>query len=309
MIIKDIPRLFINKFEKKNPSIEKCSTDILDIEYSLNSYGYRGEEFIENTEMLVLGCSQTYGTGLPYDYTWPSMLAKKLDVNFSNLAKPGESIALQTIRAFYYFQQFGNPKMIVALFPIYRMPTVYVNGKMEQVHRGKKDDMRNEDWKKMIESSDLSGDQFEKYSRAPHVPEEVIPKEMAFFYDSVFIDILRQYCHSNQIKLVWSVWDGSYQDSIYPKINDFYPEHYSEYCTIDAFNFMMPDSKQQDFYLESSALDCHQDLRHDELFYQAADRPVTNEDFKKVTFSHWGLHKNIHIAEDFYQYIKLTSLN
>jgi hypothetical protein len=309
MIIKDIPRLFINEFEKKSPSVTKRSTDILDIDYCINSYGYRGNEFLANTDILILGCSQTYGTGLPYEYTWPYILAQKLNMNFSNLAMPGESIALQTIRAFYYFQKFGNPKMIVGLFPIYRMPTVYVNGKMEKVHRGKYDDMRNEDWKKTVESSDLSGDQFEKYSKAPHVPEEVLPKELAFFYDSVFIDILRQYCKANSIKLAWSVWDGSYQDSIYPKINNFYPEHHNEYCMIEAFNFKMPNSKQQDFYLETNALDCHQDMRSEELFYKAADRPVTQEDFKRVTFSHWGLHKNIHIAEDFYKHITLTNLN
>jgi hypothetical protein len=253
--------------------------------------------------MLVLGCSQTYGTGLPYEYTWASILAKKLNLSFANLAQPGESATLQIMKAFYYFERFGDPDIIVALFPIYRMPTVYVPNKMERKHMGVNKDIRGEKWKKMVESADLAGDKFENYSKAPHRPEEVLPKEMAFFYDNVMIDMLRRYCNKNGIKFVWSVWDGSYQDSIYPVINDFYPEHHDTYCLIEAFNWLIPNSKDQDFYGEKSALDCHNEFRSEELFYKAADRPKTDKDREHHTFSHWGLHKNIHIAEDFYNYI------
>lgn len=302
MIWDDLSRIFLNDFPNHPPQTITDKVDVFDIKYDLNSCGYRGEEFSKNTEVLVLGCSQTYGAGLPYDDVWVSLLSNKLNLKFANLAQNGESTTGQIIKAFYYFQKFGNPKMIVALFPIYRMPTAFVPDKMEKYHDPKWKDLRREKWRKSLETADVSGNRFEDYSKAPHNPESVIPKEMAFFYDNAMIDILRQYCKSNNIKLVWSIWDNAYQNSIYKQINDFYPEHHEEYCFIEAFDWYFPNSRQVDLYGEHNALDCHMEHRHKDFFYKAADR-------KAKGHCHWGTHKNMHIAEAFYNHIILKNLN
>ena len=55
-----------------------------------------------------------------------SRYLKKSNKNFINLALPGDSAAGQIRKAFSYFENYGNPQIIVAMFPLYRMemPTV-----------------------------------------------------------------------------------------------------------------------------------------------------------------------------------------
>lgn len=62
------------------------------IEYSFNSHGFRADEFeLEKESILFLGCSFTLGTGLPYEYTWPYLVSKKLGYKNYNLGISGGS--------------------------------------------------------------------------------------------------------------------------------------------------------------------------------------------------------------------------
>lgn len=65
-----------------------------DIGYNLNSQGYREKEWNNinwNQSILCLGCSHTFGVGVPKDETMPHKLSKKLQVNCVNLGIPGGS--------------------------------------------------------------------------------------------------------------------------------------------------------------------------------------------------------------------------
>ena len=70
-----------------------------DIVYEFNSHGYRGTEFTQRSELniLVIGCSYTFGTGLPYHDVYHQILANRLDETTGkkttvwNLALPGVS--------------------------------------------------------------------------------------------------------------------------------------------------------------------------------------------------------------------------
>jgi hypothetical protein len=296
--IKDIKRLFVNELLEfpKGAHHYHMDSDIVDIDYSLNSLGYRSEEFDGNSEILFLGCSQTYGQGIPQENTWTDILSKKMNLTSSSLSARGDSIIGQITKAFYYFQNFGNPKIIVALFPDFRMMTPYTEGKMEALNKFKRHKFEEYEHMPLVEYSEISGT-FAKYSKAPHDPQEIFTEEFIFFYDNIFIDMLRQYCHSNNIKFFWSNWDPKYQGYLYNEINKFYPEHLEGYCQIEAF-IWNTDTGDTDSYGEFNALDCHTDHdRNHELFYRGADR-------KDGHTPHWGTHKHLHIAEDFYNFIK-----
>jgi hypothetical protein len=282
----DISKLFINSFIEIEPATARSEKDFVDIEYKHNKFNFRGDGFEENTKMLSIGCSNTYGSGLPYENIWPSLLANKLNLDFSNLAQPGDSASIQVMKAFYYFEKFGNPEIVVALFPMFRLPFVFTENKL----------------KGMVENVDLSLGKIKKYSKAPHKPKNVLTREFSFFYDSVMIDILRQYCISNNIKLVWSVWHPHYQDSVYNEINKFYPDRHKDYCIVEAFNWTEKESNEWDFYGDHNALRCHNEYRSQELFYRAADRLDSNSK------THWGIHVHMHIAEAFYKKI-INKLN
>ena len=296
-MIENIKRLFVNELLEFpiNAHPKHRDSEIISIDYDVNSLGYRSKEFDGNSDMLFLGCSQTYGQGIPQENTWTDILSKKMNLSSSSLAARGDSIIGQVTKAFYYFEKFGNPKIVVALFPDYRIMTPYTKGKMETKNEFKRRHFEEHKEMPTIEYSEMTGS-LAQYSKAPHDPQEVLTEEFVFFYENIFIDMLRQYCKSNDIKFFWSNWDPKYQGYVYNEINKFYPQHNEGYCHIDAFTWNT-DTGDIDNYGEFNALDCHTDHNRDhELFYRGSDR--ANEHTP-----HWGTHKHLHIAEDFYNFI------
>ena len=59
--------------------------------YKFNTEGFRCQEFNSSNNMLALGCSLTFGLGLPLEETWPVILANKLGLTCYNLGIPGAS--------------------------------------------------------------------------------------------------------------------------------------------------------------------------------------------------------------------------
>ena len=126
-------------------------------------------------------------------------------------------------KAFSYFEIYGNPQIIVAMFPLYRMEMPTVPNKFFK----KRDRNLNK-----IEHYVFYDDWFESYSKAPHDPESVIPKEAAIFYTQYHIQILEQYCRTNNIKLIWSVWEN------YEEIYNFLISRYGEWIVFTpSLNF------------------------------------------------------------------------
>lgn len=64
-----------------NKTIYSPDDTIVEVPYSLNEYGYRSGPFHKDNEILILGCSQTYGSGLPNEFTWPEIFSKSVDKN------------------------------------------------------------------------------------------------------------------------------------------------------------------------------------------------------------------------------------
>jgi len=90
--------------------------------YKTNSYGYRCPEFqpLPNggKNVVVLGCSHTFGEGLEEDETWVSRVSKQSNkiLRWWNLARPGGN-ADQMIRILYGTEKILFPKIIVACWP------------------------------------------------------------------------------------------------------------------------------------------------------------------------------------------------
>tara|TARA_B100001094_G_scaffold56132_1_gene51587 strand:+ start:548 stop:1246 length:699 start_codon:yes stop_codon:yes gene_type:complete len=63
-------------------------------QYTLNSYGFRCNDFstYNKPTLAVLGCSHTFGTGLPIEKTWGWIVAQNLGLQLVNLGVPGGSM-------------------------------------------------------------------------------------------------------------------------------------------------------------------------------------------------------------------------
>ena len=90
--------------------------------YKTNSLGYRCPEFRPlpdgGKNVVVLGCSHTFGEGLEENETWSSQVAKDSNkiLRWWNLAQPGASADLM-IRILYGTEKVLFPKIIVACWP------------------------------------------------------------------------------------------------------------------------------------------------------------------------------------------------
>ena len=76
------------------PKEHRDRWDNVKISYDINSYGFRSKEVTceERESITILGCSHTFGIGMPEEHIWPSVLSKKMNLPYHNLASAGGSL-------------------------------------------------------------------------------------------------------------------------------------------------------------------------------------------------------------------------
>jgi hypothetical protein len=274
------------------------------IEYTLNNYKARGEDFKETAEIVTLGCSQTYGEALPQNYIWPEVFSNITNKKVHNLAQRGDSVQGQVFKAFKYFKEIGNPKVILGLFPSSRVEMPTIGGIFEDTSR--KNSLIKE--KKYIQTVFLkNAEEPVKYSKLPHNPVEVIPEEVGLFYSFTFIQMLEQYCKDRNIMLLWTFWDDEwFIDYVKENAQEALINYIDHNKILINFQVECLNGKDISLYKENPIelnLTCHQDnkdiLNHP-LYSHAADcNHETN------TPGHFGIHAHLHVADMFYEeYLK-----
>ena len=278
---KDDMRIFIyrNLAQMSRRQLEVCNTTIKNpddvqekIEYNINEHGYRSDDFDKNNEVLVLGCSQTYGSGMPNEFTWPEIFSNSINKKYSRIAIPGDSINAQVYKAFKYFEEVGNPEVVVCLFPLYRLEYSAVPNKL----------FSNSSWgqaervKPSVGVAFFYQEYLTKLSEAPHDPEYVLPKEFSIFYNFMFIKMLEQYCESHNIKFIWSIYEDE----------DLIDLMYSTKYVLTNY---LKTSKAIKLGTEK----CCEEFMDHKLYTWAADYD------KKKGLGHWGIHTHQHMAELF----------
>jgi hypothetical protein len=284
--------------------------DVIPIEYIKNDLGYRSQPFENQADILFLGDSYTRGDGLPEDLRYPYILSKKLNSTFSSLAVGGDSVVGQIAKCFYYFKNYGHPKTIVALFPMNRFSYPFLKGEMQNASQFfMQAAMLNvpSDKQNHVITADLYEDHLAKIAKAPYTPPEVISNKIAFFYDRMMLDMLEQYCETNNINFVWSVWNSGYQGTLFNQIEKKYPGYHKNYCWIDANSWFrrefegqvitVPPEPWTEEILEKH-INCHIELSDEFLYHIAADRVKSNG-----RGAHNGFHWHMHAADDFYNLI------
>tara|TARA_E500000178_G_C17035593_1_gene763194 strand:+ start:5878 stop:6606 length:729 start_codon:yes stop_codon:yes gene_type:complete len=104
-------------------SIAKHRKPIAD--YKTNSHGYRCPEWtplpVGKKNVVILGCSHTFGEGLNDGEVWVDKLYNKIDksrLRFWNLAQPGAS-ADKVVRILYGCEKVLFPKIIIVCWPLW----------------------------------------------------------------------------------------------------------------------------------------------------------------------------------------------
>ena len=94
-------------------------------DYNVNSFGYRCPEWTPlpdgKKNVVVLGCSHTFGEGLDDSEVWVEQLAAKTDpkvLRWWNLGQPGAS-ADKIVRILYATEKVLFPKIIIVCWPLW----------------------------------------------------------------------------------------------------------------------------------------------------------------------------------------------
>jgi hypothetical protein len=251
-----------------------------DTEYVTNNFGFRCKDWYKAAEILTIGCSNTYGLGVPMNGSWPKILEKISNKNVHNLSQPGLSIQELVFQTFSYFKKFGNPETIVCLFPDpFRMIVPIKSGLI-----GVTNDIDN----KPLDTVHLSiytgkniSDR-KKYLKIPYDYTDVLPMEFALFFSMKAIHMLEQYCFANNIKLIWSSWNFQVLD-VFTQLENLPFNNF-----LHSNEFIVDTGIAENCHIEYKEID-------NKYFYSGQDIEGGPE------YAHCGVHKHLHIAEEFYK--------
>lgn len=255
--------------------------------YSYNSLNYRSPEFIESPDFLAIGCSHTWGVGVPDETIWPKVLSNLLgSVPYANLGIPGASTHTCVLSALSYIKQFGKPKKIFALLPDFRRLNSFIRTDANSMEVDKRNDSRYQ-YENEVEAGTIFFPQpgegetttVARYSKVPHVFSDVLPAEVPLFLSLSYLSIFQQYCKDQNIQLYLSSWDDETVD-VYRHIglDNFYYIDYERDVTGDDYTYLK---------------DCHVDVNNYGTNWRKG------ADHTKEFGGHIGVHRHLDYAEMF----------
>ena len=277
--------------------------------YLWNSHGLRSIEFDLKPEILTMGCSITFGTGLPNEFRWNSMLQEKLKKNGSNLligdlSYNGAAPVKNIISFFNYIKQMDYlPKYVICNFS--NLERLYFpNSTIDHM-------------------SDLFwySDKVATKAKAPFNFSEILPIEWIYFLNLEYIKILEIFCSKNDIKLIWSTWSTNLSD----EMEKFLSTNFNNYFP-DATRKEFPSEFEYNFYCDSiEGLDnlyamndydnvlCHKELKESnlEIFDYAYDYQQVKVDYidgLAAIHPHPGIHRHAHWSEFYFNALKTIGL-
>lgn len=258
----------------------------LDTEYKYNNDGFRSNNFFKGQDLVVAGCSHTYGIGIKAEHRWGDRLA--LDIgkeNHATIAIPGGSIETIVLNLFKYFREYGNPKQIVCFFPdFYRIR--FVNFKKSLLTYKILDSNDKNSINKFVDNIYIPTHQpiyyenQEKKWTFPLSSDQVISPGYAYYINIQYIKMLETYCNASNIDLLWGTWSVGAND-LFNDMNMFNNFYYLDF------------SKERN--TRSKDLSCHEKekLESGKYFNSAQDFGKSSQG----TRPHWGAHMHLHIAD------------
>jgi len=284
----------------KNPKVNIESHGVM---YSYNNYGFREDDFLNCADILIAGCSQTWGVGIPKEYRFSNVIQKNTTQLVHNISFPGNSVSATVRLIFAYIKQFGNPKSIYCMMPPFERFEVVPNIErflLEDIHQA---NPKHRDSFSPILVSTYS-EEYDKIQRAPFTPEHTINLESIHFWQAQSLLMLEQYCKATNINFAWSTW------STWCGMPDTIIDLKNRGLGYETFIDIPFRKWKYDYenYIDKIGDDCHQDLNNEypEIFHAAMDRYKYGKRTRvdSNAFAHWGSHRNAHVAEIVLKYMK-----
>lgn len=266
---------------------------------SYNKKQYRSPEFSRNIDLLTAGCSFTFGTGLPINGLWSTMIAKKNKLSHNSVSMAGGSVMHIVFDIFKYFEEFGHPKILLCLFPDFNRIYTCFDGKVLQSNINKNQTKDRKSTGIADDSGPSLKDSYAKYINLPTSPENVYSKENTYFLNSMYIRMLEIYCNSHNIPFIWFKWTEERFDTAGGL------DSFSNLYKINVEDELQRYTPKDPKHVVHTQM-CHQEERlasDREVWHTASDVWHTASDN-----GHFGIHWQIHVKELFEKALKEKGL-
>jgi len=107
---------YLKNLNEKRELLEKNNWIDSKFTYKFNSNGFRCEEFTNDPSVLFLGCSNTFGDGLPRENRFTDIVADQLKLKCVNLGQSGGSCD-SSFRIAHHWIPKINPNIVIFLEP------------------------------------------------------------------------------------------------------------------------------------------------------------------------------------------------
>lgn len=265
--------------------------------YEINRLGFRGEVY-ESPDIVGVGCSITFGLGIPESGRWTNILSNKINKDVLNLGSPGASVETMCNSIIKYCLNNKMPKEIFCLFPDFFRNMVVVD---KEFYKSKiKRTINNNENLGMtfcnpqVYKDATSDSLFMEIDNQNYIEDAISPHQLIL--NSInFIYILESFCSSNNIKLYWTTWDmpTSIIMEKLVKIKDF---------KLKNFSFLLPINpiESLNFSIKRACNISHKsNFIGTRYWSQGSDYSIV--DYKKDTSrAHPGVHFQEHVADFFY---------
>jgi len=267
-------------------------------DYYINNFNFRDNvdwEIGKPSEIIALGCSHTYGIGVPQEYNWPSILKSKTNKSLANLGICGASAASLLNVFLFYLDRVGIPKYAIACVPNYLRYNHIADGNFYSSRKGQ---TLAEKVVTHLRTADYdTGESHveDKIIKLPVDPRYLISPEESLNQYISSIYIIEKVCKFLNIKFYWGTWSGPTQE-IFEK-NLFLEK---EFCLdrknyVEGINIDISLNKSPKEIFEARKLGCN------------SDHEMNKEDFIKYQSmwslasdaNHLGIHWQYHTAESF----------
>lgn len=205
MIIKDTS---IPDIDSENAHDKKYISDLFSQpagDLSTDAFKYTSSN--RNVDLVIAGCSFTYGVGVDKHESWGALLGGKLELDYVNISNRGWSMIEIVEGVFSHIKRYGNPKYVAVL--------------ATQLTRGRdpidgievcSDSSSNPGYREVCTihlslSKGPTNKTVAKYSKKPHRVEDTTFSDSYVYRSITAINTLINYCRAANIKMVWGTWD------------------------------------------------------------------------------------------------------
>lgn len=282
-------------------AIEKDNLFKQDIDYIFNQNGNVGDDFVQNPDIIAIGCSITVPVGIPHGLSWPYLIKHELNESLNVLAYSGASIQKNIHNVTLHMLKYGIPKKIYFLLPSLDRAWIPQRIESQTLPKLSYRYMKNKDLYDISYNNyyQLSNffwvEEANNYTSQTHQSNffykdfldtrRSIPLEYGFYNQLSSLMVFFTLCRLLGIECFYYSWNGDF-DNILSKLNIF---NDTAFFSKMINNHCYWGGGEEHIDFDQSYFSNNK--KHQKYWEKGLDKPESN--------AHPGMYTHIHMAERF----------